>query len=165
VNSAEATNVNKFAARYEMLKPAQVIAAGLDIAAGSDQKGDATEGATKPLGRGAAGATDRPRRVLLSGTGLSRSEELQEYAKAVADELSFAITADGELNAVAYGGVLRAKKPVLVRGAGQRFSGLYYVQRVRHTFAGEGYVQQFSLKRNALGLDGRESFADDRPPA
>lgn len=162
VSSGEATNVNAFSARFEMLKPAEVVAPGLDLASAEPQRTEAAEGAVKPLGRGPV-AADRPRKVLLSGTGLAKAEELRGYAQAVADELSFAVRAEGELNAVAYGGVLRAKAPVLVRGAGKLFSGLYYVERVLHTFTGDGYVQKFTLKRNALGLIGREDFAADRP--
>jgi phage protein D len=80
-------------------------------------------------------------------------------AQAEVDRSSWAITAEGEVNTVAYGDVLRAKRPVLVRGAGPQFSGTYYVQSVTHTINGDGYKQRFSLKRNALGLTGTEPFA------
>jgi len=50
---------------------------------------------------------------------------------------------------------------VLVRGAGKQFSGLYYVEKVLHVFTGDGYIQRFSLRRNALGLTKREDFSDD----
>ena len=73
-------------------------------------------------------------------------------AKAQAPKLktvaSFSILAEGELNTVAYGSLLKAKKLVAVRGAGNQFSGNYYVQRVRHEFTGDGHLQKFSLKRS-----------------
>lgn len=86
---------------------------------------------------------------------------MQTYAQAVVDRSAWAITADGELNTVAYGGLLRAKRPVNVRGAGRQFSGTYYVEKVLHTISGEGYTQRFTLRRNALGLVGRERFTED----
>jgi len=96
--------------------------------------------------------------VLISGTGLTSASELKTYAQGVVDESSFAITAEGELNTVAFGSVLAAKKAVNVRGAGRTFSGVYYVEKVLHTFTGDGYTQHFSLKRNASGLTGQEDF-------
>ena len=75
------------------------------------------------------------------------------------DESAWALTAEGELDTAAYGAVLRAKRPVLVRGAGPRFSGTWYVERVLHTFTPDGYTQRFALRRNALGVTGQERFA------
>jgi len=114
----------------------------------------------KPLGKDESGPDDQPRKVLLSGTGLAQAGELQTYAQAVADESAWALTAEGELDTAAYGGVLRARRPVLVRGAGQRLSGAWYVERVLHTFTADGYTQRFALRRNALGVTGQERFAD-----
>jgi hypothetical protein len=84
---------------------------------------------------------------------------LQTYAQGVVDRSTWAISAEGELNTVAYGGLLRAKRTVLVRGAGSLYSGTYFVERVLHTFTGSGYTQRFTLKRNALGLTGAEDFS------
>jgi hypothetical protein len=163
VNMADATNINSFKARYDMLKPVIAQATGLEIESQSDQPARAEGASLKDLGKSPAAMSDRPRRVLLSGTGLAGAGELQTYAQAVVDESFWAITAEGELNTAAYGGILRAKSPVLVRGAGKQFSGLYYVEKVLHVFAGEGqgYIQRFSLRRNALGLTKREDFSDD----
>jgi hypothetical protein len=49
----------------------------------------------------------------------------------------------------------------MVRGAGRQFSGTYYVQKVLHTLTGDGYTQRFTLRRNALGLSGSESFVEN----
>ena len=100
--------------------------------------------------------------MLLAQTGLARTGELQTYAQAVVDRSAWSITAEGELNTVAYGKLLRAKQPVLVRGAGRQFSGLYYVERVTHTLTADTYVQGFTLKRNALGLTRKENFVEDQ---
>lgn len=164
VNMGSATNVVAFKARHDMLGPVEAHAAGIDAASGSDQSAQAEEGDTRPMGSRPP-ARDRPRRVLLSQSGLHETGELQALARAVADRSQWCIRAEGELNAVAYGGVLRAKKPVLVRGAGQRFSGTYYVEKVLHVFDARGYRQKFELRRNALGLEGSESFQERRAAA
>jgi len=162
VNMGEATNVNSFNARYDMLRPTTAQVTGLDIETQSDQPAQAARPALPGLGKQPALNGDRPRRVLLSQTGQARTGELQTRAQAVADRSAWAITADGELNTVAYGGILRAKRPVNVRGAGKQFSGTYYVRKVLHTFSGDSYTQRFTLRRNALGLTGQERFVEDR---
>ncbi|MBN1511746.1 MAG: hypothetical protein JXB13_07010 [Phycisphaerae bacterium] len=162
VNWGEATNVNRFEARFDMLRPVQAAASSLDIASQSSQTGQAREASLRPLGRGGTVDPNRPRRVLVSQTGLAQTAELQNYTQALVDESAFALLAEGELNTVAYGGLLRAKRAVAVRGAGRQFSGLYYVEKVQHTFTGKEYVQKFTLRRNALGLMGQEKFVEDR---
>lgn len=162
VNMGEATNVNSFNVRYDMLRPTTAQVTGLDIETQEDQPAQVESMALTGLGRESALGGDRPRRVLLSGTGLAQAGELQTYAQAVVERSAWAIAAEGELNTVAYGGVLRAKRPVEVRGAGRQFSGTYYVERVHHAFTGDGYTQRFTLRRNALGLTGQERFVEDR---
>jgi len=63
------------------------------------------------------------------------------------------VTCEGTLDAVRYGGVLRARRPVGVRGVGFSYDGFYWVKRVTHTIAvQEGkYTQAFSLGREGLG--------------
>ena len=161
VNLGAATNVDAFRARFDMLRPATVAVAGIEAEGQSDQSAEAS-GTTRPeLGAVSALPSERQRRVLLSQTGLAQGGELQTLAQAVVDQSAWAIVAEGDLNAAAYGGVLRAKRPVMVRGAGRTFSGRYYVERVLHSFDANGYVQRFALRRNALGLTGQESFVDD----
>jgi len=163
VNSGSATNVDKFRARYDMLGPTVAQGATIDADSGDPQPGDAAD-ATHASGMGAQATTpaDRPRKVLLSGLGMTQSAELQRYAQSVVDRSSWSIHAEGELNTVGYGAVLRAKAPVMVRGVGQQFSGRYYVVRVLHTITGDGnWTQKFTLHRNAIGLTKREDFRSD----
>jgi len=163
VNTGAATNVNQFKAKFDMLGPATAKAATLDPDDASSQSGQA-DTATQGEGLGDASAVpaDRPRTLLLSQLGMAQAGEVQRYAQAVVDRSSWAIVAEGELNTVAYGGVLKAKKPVMVRGVGQQFSGRYYVEKVLHTIAGDGtYTQRFTLRRNATGLTGQENFRSD----
>jgi phage protein D len=160
------TNVNSFQARDDLLRPAVAEATTLDVEQGANQTGQATSSALTALGSTPTMPPDRPRRLLLSGLGMGQAAEVQRYAQAVVDRAAWAIVADGELNTVAYGGVLRAKQVVLVRGVGRQFSGQYYVERVLHVIKSDGsYTQRFTLRRNALGLRGNERFASGTAPA
>jgi hypothetical protein len=143
-----------------MLRPTTAQVTGVDTGDLSDQQAQSDSTSERELGNQSALSPDRQRRVLLTHTGLSKAGELQTYAQSVVDRSSLAITAEGELNTVAYGKVLRAKRPVKVRGAGTQFNGTYYVQRVLHTLTGDGYTQHFTLERNATGLSG-ETFVDN----
>lgn len=161
VNMGQDTNVSAFTVRNDMLRPTTVKAKGLEAETLSDQPAESQQQTDDGLGSGAALAADRPRVVLLTGNGLARAGELQTAAQAVVDRSGWAIRAEGELNTSTYGAVLRAKRTVAVRGVGRVFSGNYYVDRVLHIFTGEGWKQRFSIRRNALGLTGRESFKED----
>ena len=158
VNMRDATNVNSFNARFDMLRPSTVQTTNLDLQSREVQQSQVSRSTSTSLGRETALGGQQPRVVLPSQTGLARTGEQQPYAQAVADESALAITADGELNTVAYGAVMRAKRPIAVRGAGKQFSGNYYVERVLHVLTADSYKQNFTLRRNALGLTNRESF-------
>jgi hypothetical protein len=60
------------------------------------------------------------------------------------------VTASGSLDVLRYGHVLRARRLVGVRGAGQPFDGLYYVRSVTHSIKRGEYKQSFTLGRNGL---------------
>ena len=61
-----------------------------------------------------------------------------------------AVTCEGSLDVTRYGGVLKARQLVGVRGAGPAFDGLYYVKSVTHKIKRGEYKQDFSLSRNGL---------------
>jgi len=69
---------------------------------------------------------------------------------AASAQYSEAVTAEGSLNVTRYGGVLKARQLVGVRGAGPAFDGLYYVKSVTHHIKRGEYKQDFSLSRNGL---------------
>jgi hypothetical protein len=64
---------------------------------------------------------------------------------------SDAIAASGEIDAVRYGQVLRARRLVGVRGVGNSYNGNYYVKQVTHRIRRGEYKQSFSLSREGLG--------------
>lgn len=161
VNMGTATNVNSFQCKNDMIRPVTAVANNLQISDQSDQNADASESALTNLGDSTTTTSDRSRTVLISNTGLTETGELQTYAQAVVDRSAWSIRAEGELSTVTYGNILRAKRPVNVRGAGRQFSGTYYVEKVLHRISEEGYTQKFTLRRNALGVTGQEKFVED----
>lgn len=61
-----------------------------------------------------------------------------------------AVFADGKLNVLRYGRILKSRQLVGVRGAGAAYDGLYYVKSVTHRIQRGEYKQSFSLARNGL---------------
>lgn len=157
----EATNVDELETRFDMLRPTEAVARGIETTGGDDDPLSSADAEREQLGGSSLLAADRPRRVLLTGSGLSNPGDLQALAQATVDRSAWALIAEGKLTTADYGGLLRPRWPVMVRGAGRTFSGKYYVERVLHSIAGDRYEQRFTLRRNALGLTGSESFVDD----
>ena len=56
--------------------------------------------------------------------------------------------------------VLKAKQNIEVKGVGRKFSGVYYVQGVRHEIGESGYSCELKLKRNALGKGAGDKSED-----
>jgi hypothetical protein len=63
---------------------------------------------------------------------------------------SEAISANGSLDVLRYGHVLRARMLVGVRGAGLAYDGLYYVDSVTHHLKRGEYKENFTLSRDGL---------------
>jgi hypothetical protein len=96
--------------------------------------------------------------VLLAPADVEGEIEPLETATGLARRSAFAVRLTAELNAGAVGLLLRARRPVLVKGLGSTLSGRYLVQRVRHHVTLVEHKQQVTLVRNALGLAGDEPF-------
>lgn len=161
VNLGTETTVDAFKVRYDMLSATTASASGIDARDAAHQPVQAPTDSQRTLGGASTVPTDLPRTRLLTGGGLSRASELQTLTQSVVDRSAYAITAEGVINTGALGQVLKAKQPVLVRGAGAQFSGPYYVQGVLHRIVHNGYQQHVTLRRNAAGLTHREDFQQD----
>ena len=123
---------------------------------------DAMDMAGRPAGSGEAsrvprlGATIRRLRMAKGLTLLKDTAKLSPVAALgkglamAAGTTADAVTADGSLNVLRYGHVLKSRQLVGVRGAGLAFDGLYYVKRVDSTLKAGEFKQQFSLARNGL---------------
>jgi hypothetical protein len=90
------------------------------------------------------------RKTQLRNSGLTA---IQAFARAqgITDASTDALTAEGQMDGLRYGGILQAGRVVGVRGAGLSHDGLYYVKRVSHTVSKETYTQRFTLSRDGTG--------------
>jgi hypothetical protein len=88
----------------------------------------------------------------MSGQAGADQARLQALAQQKANDFDIhKIQAEGELDGMLYGHVLRAGLPVSVDGVGSWLGGTYYVDKVSHHFTFGGYRQRFTLLRNAYG--------------
>jgi hypothetical protein len=85
-------------------------------------------------------------------------EAIGAETTAATDAARFVVELRAELDPELYRGLLRARRPVLLRGVGRRFSGTYYVSAVRTTLDGAALLQTFVATRNATGPTGQEDF-------
>lgn len=79
---------------------------------------------------------------------------VKAYARATAqhwESVQGAATAQGELDTVRYGRVLKAHELVEVRGAGWSHDGGWYVKGVTHTISRGSWTQAFNLERSGVG--------------
>jgi hypothetical protein len=83
-------------------------------------------------------------------SGVNTTQALAR-AQGTTERSSDTVTVSGELDAGRYGGVLRARGLVGVRGAGYLSDGLYYVKQVTHRIAPGSYSERFELTREGLG--------------
>ena len=60
------------------------------------------------------------------------------------------VSANGSLNVMRYGQILRARRMVGVRGAGETHDGFYYVESVTHNIKHGEYKQDFTLVRDGV---------------
>lgn len=106
------------------------------------------------------------RRATSGGNANSQSEEFPEARTTAGLEVAEAImraqattdastdnvvTASGELDALEYGDILRARGLVGLRGVGYSYGGNYYVKSVSHEISKGQYKQRFTLTREGTG--------------
>jgi len=123
---------------------------------------DAAQAVESGLTQGGANAA-----AMLLKDPFPLDEAIGAAATAATDQARFVIELRAELDPALYRGLLRARRPVLVRGVGRRFSGIFYVESVRTTLEGGTLLQSFVARRNATGQSGSESYgqsAEEVPP-
>lgn len=94
-----------------------------------------------------------PRRTVIMRDTAGRNP-FQAAAAGLAESMNApdSVTATGSLDTVLYGGILRARRLVCLRGAGATNDGIYKVKRVQHLIEpGRSYKQQFTLSREGTG--------------
>lgn len=111
-------------------------------------------------------ATPRQARRATSGGGGGEAEEFPEARTTPGLEVAEAmmraqattdastdnvVNVSGELNALEYGDILRARGLVGLRGVGYSYGGNYYVKSVSHEISKGEYKQRFTLTREGTG--------------
>jgi len=92
------------------------------------------------------------RRVLPEPEGGLSFEEAMARAQGRTDaSTDSVVTATGTLNGLKYGKPLKARGLVGLRGVGDTYNGLYYVQQVTHLIRKGNYLQNFILTREGIG--------------
>ena len=153
VNMGAYTNVESINFRHDSLAPTKVF--------GRIQDGKTNEILTLDLEDGGPGRSFlsktlsvdnevcvQDRQYLDSGHSLV---EAQIRAQAIIDQsVDNAVKVSGEIDSLRYGDILQVRKLVGLRGVGNRYDGLYYVQQVTHKLRKGEYKQSFIIAREGL---------------
>ncbi|MDW7725696.1 MAG: hypothetical protein SCH70_01055 [Candidatus Methanoperedens sp.] len=153
INMGSDTNVDSLNFSYDALGPTTVMGMMQEKRTGAMLPVVTFMSLVPPLAPLPAILVQQPnvRSVLAHDSGNLDPVQAYAHAQAVTDKSSDALTVEGELDAMRYGSVLRARKLVGVRGAGFLADGLYYVKRVTHRIKKGEYKQSFSLAREGFG--------------
>lgn len=164
VHFGDETNVNSFAIEVNALEPADIAMSQMDrqnkemVDAESAQDSGSLLGSSDYASLLMSGATAG--KVFIGASTATGSPEMTALCQGIYEQASWFVTGVGEVNANKYAHVLRARKPVTIKGVGEMHSGVYYVTHVTHRFTQDGYVQQFRVKRNAVLPTGSEQFSE-----
>jgi hypothetical protein len=91
-----------------------------------------------------------PRITFLQDTAKQNPLRAAMSGIAYASQHADSVFGTGNLDVARYGHVLRSRRLVGVRGAGEAFDGLHFVTSVTSTLSRGEFTQSFSLARNAL---------------
>jgi phage protein D len=162
VHFGEETNLYNFSVNVDAIAPANIGMAQIDrmnkdvIDVSIEASTQATLGAMNAAG--ILGVGMEPGKVFVGMNSASGNAEMQALCQGLYHKAEWFIQAEGEVNANQYQHVLLPRKPITVKGAGETYSGVYYVHHVTHVFTASGYTQQIKMKRNAILPTGDEDF-------
>ncbi len=138
--------------RTDALSPEKVEGSVQDPSTGAATSVTATSSLRVPLATEPLWATHsgdlRTTRLRESGTSTTSA---MARAQARMDRSVDAVVGEGELDGARYGGVLRPRGLVGMRGAGYSHDGLWYVRRVEHRLGRGSYRQAFTIAREGYG--------------
>jgi hypothetical protein len=166
VNVGPESNVDQIGFSYNALAP-NTVAFRIQDRQTQSQFGMETFASTRPpLAMEPALIVNQPnvRRVHMGTVSVSRRNEEEQQASGLAIAQAIAraqgmtdsstdnvVTASGTLDASRYGGLLKPRGLVALRGAGFTNDGLYYVKSVSHSISRGEYKQRFTLTREGTG--------------
>lgn len=80
------------------------------------------------------------------------ASQAMTYAQRITDRsVDQVVTATGDMDTLRYGGILKPRALIGLRGVGYSYDGSYYVKEVTHKITKENYKQSFKLTRDGLG--------------
>jgi hypothetical protein len=152
INMGPDTNVDSLSFRNNALQPTLVAGQIRDRLTNQTMPVQTLASTRVPLALQPAWLVNQPnvRSTQLRNSGLTAIQALAR-AQAMTDAATDAVTAEGQMDGLRYGGILQAGGVVGVRGAGLTNDGFYYVKRVKHTVSRETYTQSFVLTRDGTG--------------
>jgi hypothetical protein len=153
INMGAQTNVDSIGFQNNALAPTTVSGTVQDRTTNQQMPVQTFISTRPPLALMAPLVVNQPnvRNRQFRATGLNT---MQSYAQAQGEteaSLDDVVTADGEMDALRYGDLLRARGLVGLRGAGFSYDGFWYVKSVTHTIRKGEYKQRFSLAREGVG--------------
>jgi hypothetical protein len=159
------TNLLSFNVSYDMLSPREVFNLTADPVTRAPMMAFAIASTDLPMGREPTLNRILPPPIVVDyESWVANPAEAQLSALARTTSSSRSIRASGEVDGIKFKRPLMVGLPVLVRGAGDMHSGLYYVTSVTHHISRDNYTQSFSAWRNAVGLTHAEVFIDPLEP-
>ena len=168
VQFGDQTTVTRFTLEVNALAPANVTMFQVDrlnkqeLHASADSLALRQLGA-KPISSFLAGGMS-PGQAYLGQAVTTGLPEMNALCQELYDRSNWFVTGQGEVDANAYGSVLKPRGIVLIKGVGETHSGMYYISHVTHSFTADGYTQRFTVKRNALAPTGSEDFSAGSGP-
>lgn len=162
-----ATNVAWFEPRMVGDLPSKIAAARANAIQKKIEKIEITESPLRALGAHDGNHLRRGASVGEAPTALAPADPhfdeqaMEAAATGIRLRNDWIIAGEGELDGMLYGRALRADGVVLIKGISSRFSGRYYVSEVTHRITPAGYTQHFKVVRNAIELQGDETFESE----
>ena len=145
-NMGPHTNVESIDFRFNALAPNKVI---YSAEGNEDKTIDAPSDTRLTL---AAKPAELRRTTIFSQTGGLKPDEVGPRAQAMVDRsLDEVVIATGELDAIRYGGLLKARGHRGAARGGREYDGDYYVKSVSHSIRSGEVKQRFTLTREGTG--------------
>lgn len=152
-NMGTSSNVESIDFRVDSLGPTPLAGYVQDPRTGGRRELASKSGREPPLAKDPAADIARKHGRLrrFRESGLTVAEAQARMNSRFGTSATNAVVGNGQLNALAYGGVLQARKLVGVRGVGRTHDGLYLVTQVTHTLQRGSYTQSFTITREGTG--------------
>ena len=141
-------NIRQFTADFDGLGPLKARADSVDVTDLSLVSSEADSSDLDAQGAEAVHDLFETGQVLLARTR-ETSDDLDAATAAAVNHSSWAYSANAEVVAAKYSGVLKPYKVISVSGVGGYLSGSWLISGVSHTLNGGRYKQAITLRRNA----------------